>query len=173
MREPRDAVGEPRLAAAKHQRMKPSPSGPNALPGARPSLASRTSCLAVREAVGEPATRKNTYIAPGGGATSILGGAQAPAPASRAPPRARKRVRDRRFAVGDGGHARALDEDRRARRVVLDQLAEIRHQRGRRDDPAQPEAGHQPRLGEAVGADHAIVGVREVEKRRRARRAPS
>ena len=66
--------------------------------------------------------------------------------------------------------ARPLHEHRRARRVVFDQLAEVGHQRGGRDDPAEAPAGHQPRLREAVRADHALVAVGEVEKRRRAPR---
>src|SRR6266536_891471 len=57
--------------AAKHQRTKPWPSGPKALPGARPSLASRTSCLQNSKLSVTPATRKKTYIAPGGDATSM------------------------------------------------------------------------------------------------------
>ena len=44
---------------------------------------------------------------------------------------------------------------------------------GRRDDPAEPPSGHQPRLRKAVGADDAIVAVGEIEERRRAQRASS
>jgi len=62
-----------------------------------------------------------------------------------------------------------LHERRRARRVVLDELAEVGHERGRGDDPAQAPAGHQPRLGKAVGADHALVRRGQVEERRRRR----
>ena len=90
-------------------------------------------------------------------------------------PEPRPRVRDRRLALRDRRHARVLDERRRARRVVLDELAQVRHQRRRRDDPAQPPAGHQPRLGKAVGADDALVRRRRGRgtTARRARRRDS
>ena len=69
----------------------------------------------------------------------------------------------------DRDHAGALHENRRARGVVFDQLAQIGHQRRRRDDPPQAESRHQPCLGKTVGADQAVVRVGDVEKRRRAR----
>ena len=139
---------------AKHQRTKPSPSGPNALPGARPRPRFAHQPLAEREAVGRGRRRGRTR-------TSRRPAARRRCPAaSRSAPhemvaRAREALasaRDRGLALRDRGDARVLHERRRARRVVLDELAEIGHQRARRDDPAEPPAGHQPRLREAVGA---------------------
>src|SRR6185503_19987552 len=56
--------------AAKHQRTKPSPCGPNADPGARPSPASRTSFLQNARLSSTPLTRIKAYIVPSGIATS-------------------------------------------------------------------------------------------------------
>jgi len=66
-------------------------------------------------------------------------------------------------------HACPLDERRRAGCVVLEQLREVGYERRRRHDPAEPPSGHQPRLRERVRADHAIVGLRQIEERRRGR----
>src|SRR5438874_1971341 len=59
--------------AAKHQRTKPSPSGPNAAPGARPSPTSRTRRLQKARLSVTPSILKNAYIAPSGMATFTLG----------------------------------------------------------------------------------------------------
>ena len=58
---------------AKHQRTNPSPSGPNAMPGARPSPASATRRLQKSRLSVTFATRKNAYIAPGGATASTPG----------------------------------------------------------------------------------------------------
>src|SRR5215468_8396724 len=79
-------------------------------------------------------------------------------------------MRDRRFALRDRDHARPLHEHWGARGVVLDQLAEVWHQGKWRHDPSEPPSGHQPGLGEAVGADQAIIRRSEIEKRRSAYR---
>ena len=117
-----------------------------------------------------PSMRKNAYIAPAGDATSTPSSSpqRADQPVARAAQPLARGAR-RRLAVAQRGDAGALDEHRRARRVVFDQLADLRHQRVGRDDPAEPPAGHQPRLREAVRADDACVAVGEVEERRRAR----
>ncbi len=79
---------------------------------------------------------------------------------------ARGKARHDRFALRHGGDAGALHEALRARGVVLDQLADAGDERRRRDQPAEPPAGHQPVLGERVGADHPVLGRREVQERR-------
>src|SRR5262245_9300465 len=55
--------------AAKHQRTKPSPSGPNAAPGARPSPCSRTRRLQKARLSLMPSILRNAYIVPVGSAT--------------------------------------------------------------------------------------------------------
>src|SRR5436190_23423372 len=60
---------------AKHQRSQPSPSGPNAAPGASPSPCSATRRFASASESSWPSTRKNTYMPPGGGATVTPGSA--------------------------------------------------------------------------------------------------
>src|SRR5258706_401015 len=75
--------------------------------------------------------------------------------------------RDHRFSVPHRGQPGPLDEDGRAGRVVLDELREIRRELARHDQPAQPPAGHQPGLGEGVGADDAILALADLQERRR------
>jgi hypothetical protein len=73
----------------------------------------------------------------------------------------------RPFALRHGGDAGALHEALRARGVVLDELADAGDERRRRHEPAEPPAGHEPVLGERVGADHPVVRQREIQERRR------
>ena len=65
--------------------------------------------------------------------------------------------------------AGALDEDRGAGGVVLDQLGDRIRQRRRHNQPAQPPARHRPGFGEAVDRDDAILRLGDVEEGRRAR----
>ena len=156
---------------AKHQRTKPSPSGPNALPGARPSRASRTSRLQNARLSVTPDDAKERIH--GARRRCDLDSRQPRQRRNQELPRLRialQRMSNSWLAVPDRDYARALYEYRRARRVVFDELAQVGHQRVRRNDPAQAPAGHQPRLREAVGADHAVFGRRHVQKRRRATR---
>ncbi len=71
------------------------------------------------------------------------------------------------LAFGHRRHAGLLHERRRAGGVVFHQLAEVVHQRRRQHHPAEPPAGHQPRLGERIDGDHAGVTRGDVEEGRR------
>src|SRR2546428_825702 len=53
-----------------------------------------------------------------------------------------------------------------ARAVVVEELAEIGHQRRWSDDAAQAPPGHQPRFGKTVGAYDAVRGIGKIEEGR-------
>ncbi|MDT4844101.1 hypothetical protein FQZ97_780440 [compost metagenome] len=74
------------------------------------------------------------------------------------------------FPARQGDHPRRLHEGRRAGAAVLDQLADVAQHRRRHDDPAQAPSGHAPGLGEGIAADDPVLGRRDVQEGRRARR---
>ena len=153
---------------AKHHLTKPSPSGPNATPGARPSCASTTSFLQNARLSFIPSTRKNAYIAPDGvAACTPRNRVQLRNQEIAGAPVAFHRARDHRLSRLHRRQSRALNEHRHARGVVLDQLADLDRELGRRNEPADPPPGHQPRLGERVGGDEPVALLRDVEERRR------
>ena len=152
--------------AAKHQRTKPSPSGPNATPGAMPRPGLGDEPLAEREAVGHaPDAKERVHRAGCGDRVDPRHRPQVRVEEIARAPKALDGMGDHVVALRDGGDAGALHEGGRARRVVLDELGEIGYDGRRRHEPAQPPARHQPRLRERVGADDAIVGLGEIEKR--------
>ena len=155
---------------AKHQRSHPSPSGPNAAPGARPRLASAIRRLARATESVSPAMRKKLHTGRrvgGSGRDPVWQAREAGQKAVALGDHLQPQGLGVGTAVVQRRDTARLDEVRCAGGVVFQKLAEIFCQRGGRDDPAEAPAGHPPGLGEAVGGDDAVLGVGEGQKRRR------
>ena len=93
-----------------------------------------------------PSTRKNTYIAPAGGAASTPSiNASSCRRMSRAAPEAREHSRRSVLRHATRPHPRAARTPLNTT-CCMDKLAKVGHQLRRRDNPAQAPARHQPRF---------------------------
>ena len=160
-----DACVEPRLSPRNTSARNPRPADRrHCRRHAQPRFAHRAlHSSRLRDA---PGIEKNKYIAPGGALRSSPARPTARAPENRATLSDRHQFSGKALACRRPRCPHA-ERTRRARGVVLDQFGQIVHQFGGRDDPAQPPAGHQPRLRERVRPDNPVVARGEIEKRRR------
>src|ERR1700687_701982 len=163
---PSDALGEALLAGGKAPADESLAFRPESTPGSETKLGVVHQPPAEIEAAADALdTKEGIHRAGGQRGLDARHGAERERELIAGLAKTRQRVRYRGFAVLDGDYPGALHENRRARSVVFDQLAEIRHQRGRRDNPPKAPPGHQPRLGKTVGADQAVVRRDDIEKR--------